>query len=125
MTKSGQERRKYLRLEAPIDLRIITEDKRVDKASIINLSPLGLRFESKEKVEDGQMLDLTLILPKAKNPVHIQGKVVWHKKTSLEDNANYDMGCEFTRIEEDNKNTFLKFFCDLIYSKSEEGKTEE
>lgn len=114
MSDNLKDRRKYLRLEAPIPARIITEDSRVYKTVVKNLSALGMRFELEVSLNDGSGLDITLYLPDAKNPVHILGSSVWHKE-----NKNvFDVGCEFSRIEEDNKNTFLKFFCDLIYGES-------
>jgi len=118
------ERRKYLRLEAPVNLRIITEDGCMERPKVKNVSPLGIGFESNKELKDNEKLELTLELPNTQNPVHIEGRVVWHKKISLEDNAPLDVGCEFVKIEEDNKNTFLRFFCDLIYEKGETKKEE-
>ena len=120
MAKGKAERRKYLRIEAPpIGLRVITGNGDIEKPKLKNISPIGIRFETKNQLKDGEELELTLELPDTKNPVHIRGKVVWHKKTSLEDHAPFDIGCEFIKIEEDNKNTFLKYFCDLMYGKKE------
>jgi len=117
MKKVNVERRKYLRIEVPLDLRIITESGEMDAPKVKNVSPLGIKFETKKILKDGEKLELTLYLPKAKNPVHIQGKVIWHQKIALQDDSPYNVGCEFIKIEEDNKNTFLKYFCDLIYNK--------
>ena len=117
MKKRNAERRKYLRIEAPLALRIITKDGNIEKPKVKNVSPIGLRFETKKEPKDGGILELTLELPDTKNPIHIQGKIVWHKKTTLEDNAPFDVGCEFIKIEEDNKNTFLRYLCDLMYEK--------
>lgn len=116
MRKKDAERRKYARLEAPpIGLRIITEGGVIEKPKIKNLSPLGIKFETNRELKNGEGLELTMSLPDTKNPIHIQAKVVWHKKASLEDKAPFDVGCEFIKIEEDNKNTFLKYFCDMMY----------
>ena len=115
MAKGDAERRQYLRIEAPLGLRIITEDGRIENPRVKNISPVGIGFETGEEINDGEKLELKLELPSAKNPIHIQGKVIWHKKTSLEDGAPFEVGCEFVKIEEDNKNTFLKFLCDTIY----------
>ena len=120
MAKGNAERRKYLRIEIPLKLRIITDANYVEDCTIKNLSPLGVRFETKKELKDGEDLELTLNLPDSANPVHIEGKVVWHKKASLEDGAPFDVGCEFVKIEEDNKNTFLRYYCDLMYKN--EGK---
>ena len=117
MAKRNAERRRYLRVEVPVELRVIAKNIIIDKVKAKNISPLGIRFETKEPLKEGDVVDLTLTLPDTNNPVHIQGKVIWQKKISLEDNAPLDIGCEFTKIEEDNKNTFLKYFCDIIYNK--------
>jgi Tfp pilus assembly protein PilZ len=123
MAKGNAERRKYLRIEAPpLGLRVITGDGEIERPKLKNISPIGLRFETKKELKDGEKLELALELPDTKNPVHIQGKVVWRKKTSLEDHATFNIGCEFIKIEEDNKNTFLKYFCDLMYGKGEKDQ---
>lgn len=88
-----------------------------------DLSAEGLRLESKTKdLKEGSILELKLEIYGANNPVHAKGKVVWKKRLSLEDNAPYDIGIELTGIEEDNKNTFLKFLCDLIYNLPKESE---
>jgi len=107
------ERRKFIRMEAPVGLRVITPDNKIFNPTVKNFSTLGIRFETDESLSENQQLDITLLLPNVRNPVHISGRVVWQKQS--EARAGYDVGCEFTRIEEDNKNSFLKFFCDLIY----------
>ena len=68
------------------------------------------------------MLEIKLDIPEVPNPVHAKGKIMWKKKLSLEDNAPFDIGAELLDIEEDNKNTFLKFLCDLIYNLPEGKK---
>ena len=115
MTKA-QERRRYIRLTTPINIKYIIRGKdKVLKAVSKDVSAVGVRFETAEQIKPKTTLELTLEVPKALNPVHAQGKIIWSRKASLEDGAPYDIGVEFTRIEEDNKNTFLKFLCDLIY----------
>lgn len=125
MKRNSSDRRRYLRLEAPVGLRIITERNEVDNCSAVNISPLGLRYETGVEVRDGEALDLTLILPNTQNPVHIQGKIVWHRESTKAKSGHFDVGCEFSKIEEDNKNTFLKYYCDLLYHSSGSGKEEE
>jgi len=117
MAKSPSDRRRYLRLLAPIGLRVISKDNSIEMTSMIDLSPRGLRYQSKDIVKEGQVLDITLIIPEAQNPVHVTGKVVWSR--------NNNVGCEFVKIEEDNKNTFLKFFCDLIYAQTDTDNKED
>jgi c-di-GMP-binding flagellar brake protein YcgR len=114
--KKPEERRKFTRytLELPIAYNIEGEDT-LYKSITQNISSLGIRFVSQKQLREGSTVDLKLVLPKAPNPVHAQGKLVWVKKATLEDNSPYDVGMEFMKIEEDNKNTFLRFMCDLAY----------
>ena len=118
MPERKEERRRYIRLETPLKISYVLQNKeKILKVTSKDISPVGVRFEAVEKIEVGSRVDLTLHLPKSSNPVHAQGKLVWIKKLTLEDDSPYDAGIEFVRIEEDNKNTFLKFLCDLIYSR--------
>ena len=112
------ERRKYIRLKTPISVTYTLPDTGTMHTSTTkDLSAEGLRLESKAKdIKEGSILELKLDIYGANNPVHAKGKVVWKKQLSLEDNAPSDIGIEITVIEEDNKNTVLKFLCDLIYN---------
>jgi c-di-GMP-binding flagellar brake protein YcgR len=116
MAEARQERRKYLRAEAPLEVRVITKNGMVKKTQTKDISPLGIRFEMKEAdINVNDEIELAIDLPDALSSVHTKAKVVWKKKLSTENGAPCDIGCEFTRIEEDNKTTFLKYFCDFLY----------
>lgn len=118
------ERRKYIRLETPVSVTYTVPSSGIVHSSVTkNMSADGLRLETKAKdVKEGSILELKLELSGAHSPVHAKGKVVWMKQLSLEDDAPYDMGIELTEVEEDNKNTFLKFLCGIIYSLSKENE---
>ncbi len=118
------ERRRYVRLDAPIDVSYtVPETGNVLNTNIKNISADGLRFETPNKsIKESDIVELKMIIKDAPNPVHAKAKVIWKHKVSLEDAAPYDCGMEFTEIEEDNKNTFLKFLCDLIYTIKGEPK---
>lgn len=120
INKLGLERRKFLRLEAPIDITYtVSENGRVYNTTTKDLSADGLRFETRDKtLAESSVMELKLDIPGTANPIHVEGKVIWKRKLSLEDAAPFDVGLEFTKIEEDNKNTFLKYLCDLIYKLS-------
>jgi len=117
------ERRKYIRLKTPIPVTYTLVETGATYSSVTkDLSAEGLRLESKTKdLKEGSILELKLEIYGANNPIHAKGKIVWKKRLSLEDNAPYDIGIELIGIEEDNKNTFLKFLCDLIYSLPKEN----
>ena len=112
------ERRKYIRLKTPISLTYTIQGSgNIYNAVTKDISADGLRFESEAKDLKGSVnIELKLEIYDASNPVHANGRIIWKRRISLEDNAPYNVGVEFTEIEEDNKNTFLKFLCDLIYN---------
>ena len=118
------ERRKYIRLKTPVSVTYTAPNTGIVHSSVTkDISADGLRLETKARdIEKGALLELKLELYGGNNPVHAKGKVVWIKQLSLEDDAPCDMGIEFTEIEEDNKNTFLKFLCDLIYNLPKESE---
>ncbi|MBL7158336.1 MAG: PilZ domain-containing protein [Candidatus Omnitrophica bacterium] len=121
MAKQFKERRRYLRVETPLKIRVIHKDKIIAETTTKNISPLGLRFETSDKsLKIDDPLEVQIEIPKALNPVHAKAAVIWKNKPSTENGSLYDVGCGFTKIEEDNKNTFLKFFCDLLYEQAKE-----
>ena len=118
------DRRRYVRLKVPINISYtIPETGNILDTSTKDVSADGIRFETTNKsIKESDILELKMVIQDAPNPVHAKAKVIWKKKMSLEDAAPYDCGLEFTEIEEDNKNTFLKFLCDLIYDIKKESK---
>jgi c-di-GMP-binding flagellar brake protein YcgR len=118
------ERRRYIRLKTPIPIiYTIADTGKIYRAVTKDISAEGLRFETSAKdLKESSIIEISLELYGANNPVHAKGTVVWKKKLSLEDAAPYDVGIELTEIEEDNKNTFLKFLCELIYNIPKEGE---
>ena len=116
MVKPSQERRKYLRARTPLKIRIISEKGVVHETQTKDISPLGLRFATEaEGINANDSVELKIDIPNVLSPIHAVAKVVWKKKLSMENGSPIDIGCEFAKIEEDNKNTFLKYFCDLLY----------
>jgi hypothetical protein len=117
------ERRKYIRLKTPVPVTCtVPETGSVYNALTKDISTDGLRMESGAKdIKVSGIVELKLDIPGTHNPVHVKGKIVWKKRLSIEDNAPYEIGVEFIEIEEDNKNTFLKFLCDLIYNLQKES----
>lgn len=112
----AKERRKFIRLEIPVEVHFIFEsDDHVYHSNTKNISAEGIRFTSIANAPRGSSVKLEIRLLNSPNPIHANGKVIWCKRLSLEDGAPYDVGIEFNTIEEDNKNTFLKFLCDVIY----------
>ncbi len=122
MVKPVRERRKYIRVGTPLTIRAIIGKSSVQELQTTDVSPIGLRLVTSESaVNVNDEIELKIGIPGALGPVHAKAKVIWKKKLSTEDGASCNIGCEFTKIEEDNKNTFLKYFCDLLYSQGKEA----
>ena len=121
MSKPRRERRKYLRVNVPLKVRVISKGRIVQETQTKDISPLGLRFDSVEcDLSINDEVELKVEMPGKPNPVHVKAKIVWEKRLSAESGAPYSIGCEFVKIEEDNKNTFLKYFCDLLHERKGE-----
>lgn len=117
MIKS-QDKRRFIRLEIPVEIVFIRKAGNVLKNAVSkDISSEGLRFSTDERLNPGEELELKLILTSAANPVHAAGKVVWVSDASI-DRKECEVGIEFVKIEEDNKNTFLKFLCDMVYNQA-------
>ena len=107
------ERRRFIRIETPLKLKV-TGDSIDEEVITKNVSPVGLSFQTGKKLKDAEQLVLSLYLPSSDSPIRLEGKVIWQEKTSLEDNAPYDVGIEISDVEDKGKNIFLKFLCDLL-----------
>ena len=88
-----------------------------------NISPVGIGFESDGELKETGELEMFLYLPEAETPICLKGKVIWQSKTSLEDNAPYDVGVDIMHIEDKNKNSFLKYLCDFLYKSTYKART--
>ena len=108
------ERRRFVRIETP--LKILINSNGVQFETITkNVSPVGLRFESQNQLEKNVELEVLMYLPDLDVPIKLKGKVIWQNKVTLEDKAPYDVGIEVVEIKEEDKNSFLKYLCDLLY----------
>jgi hypothetical protein len=76
---------------------------------------------TEERLEIGSKVEFKIFVPEALNPAHLNGIVLWSKEITSEKGPSYAAGIEFGKIEEDNKNTFLRFLCGLMYRKTKEG----
>ena len=108
------ERRRFVRVETPLKAVVKTGDQ-TDEVVTKNVSPVGLGFEIGRELKGSEELGISLYLPESGDPISIDGKVIWQRKMSLEDNAPYDIGVEIINIDDNKKNIFLKYLCDLLY----------
>ncbi|GAG02972.1 unnamed protein product, partial [marine sediment metagenome] len=75
MAKPAQERRKYLRVTTPLNVRIISKNNSVQEAQTKDISPLGLRFGIKEwDLNINDKIELKIEIPNTLSPVHATAK---------------------------------------------------
>lgn len=117
-----REKRRFVRFDIAIKTAYaIQKDQKAEKIGITkDVSAVGIQLLTNDKIEPGEKVDLKIFVPDALNPVHIQGIAVWSKKLENPENYSYSAGIDFEKIEEDNKNTFLKFLCSLMHTENRE-----
>lgn len=117
-----REKRRYIRTDTSIPmtlhLKVGREAKELQSITR-NVSATGIMIEAGEQLPLDAEVKIDLDTPDSPNPVHCNGKVIWSSPTS--EGGKYNSGIAFTSIEEDNKNTFLKFLCDTIYKTGNRG----
>lgn len=114
-----REKRRFIRFEIALKVHyILQKEPKLEKiAATKDVSAGGMQLLTNEELMPGSKMELKVFIPGALNPVHLQGIAVWSKKLDMEKGSSYSAGIELGKIEEDNKNTFLKFLCDLMYEK--------
>ena len=111
-----KERRRYIRMVDPIPVVLRfrgAENTEQIQTNSKNISATGMMVEVEKNISPETAVELDLAPKETPNPIHIKAKVIRSEK--VQGAALYNTGLEFTKIEEDNKNTFLKFLCDTIY----------
>lgn len=116
-SSGSAEKRTYIRTEASVPVKLQIEDSesvQLIKGVTCNVSATGMMIELDQKIALDTKLDIDILPSGASNAIHCAGKVVWVAQSQKV--GNHLCGVEFAEIEEDNKNTFLKFLCDAIYN---------
>lgn len=114
-----REKRRFVRFNIALKvLYVIRKEPREEKTGITkDISAGGLELLTKEKMTPGSKMEIVIYIPEALNPVHLNGTIVWSKETGGDEKSSYSTGVEFGKIEEDNKSTFLRFLCNLMYKR--------
>lgn len=121
-----REKRKFIRFEVALKVvYIVQEGPRIEKTGATkDICVGGAQLMTEERLKKGDNLELKILIPDALNPVHLNGVVLWSKDAPDSKNLPYSAGIEFGEIEEDNKNTFLRFLCSLMHKKKKTSKGE-
>ncbi len=112
----SSEQRNYIRTNVYVPMFLYVQGpKETEKihARTCNISASGMMIELDTQVPAGEKVKIDITAPGSLNPIHCSGKTVWSDFSDAQ--SKFQCGIEFVSIEEDNKNTFLKFLCDLIY----------
>jgi c-di-GMP-binding flagellar brake protein YcgR len=112
-----EERRKYVRLNVPLEVKYSVEGKAhpAGKSITKNISPSGTRFAIEEQLAKGTIINLEVKIPLQTEPILLKSRVVWSKKDSVEGPKPYDVGLEFVQIPEESKSIFFQYLCNLMY----------
>jgi len=116
------ERRRFVRLEVPIEM-IFSRDDQEETLVTKNISPVGFMIETKEEFDKEKLLSFVFKVDPTGDSVIVKGKVIWQSKTSLEDGAPFDVGIDIVDINDEGKNGFLKYLCDLLYGSEYKERT--
>jgi len=121
-----REKRRFIRFNIALKVAyIVQKDLKIEKLGTTrNVSAQGMQLLTSDKLEPGDRVDFKIFVPEALNPAHMKGIVLWSKELESSKSHFYSTGIDFGKIEEDNKNTFLKFLCDLMYAKIGDKKEE-
>jgi len=97
-----EEKRKYIRIEAPIVVTYKLSGKApITKKTITkNFSEGGIRFPAYEKLKTGTPLQLLIETPFDTIPISATGQIVWTKALSVAEGREiYDVGVKFTQMQ--------------------------
>jgi c-di-GMP-binding flagellar brake protein YcgR len=111
--ENGQEKRKFVRLSALVDVIYNKRTLTQNELSITrNISRGGICLIAYDELNEQDVLDLKLYLPEDKTPIRAIGKVVWVKEFiigSIEEGKRFDVGIEFMDIKEEDANRVNKY----------------
>lgn len=116
------ERRRFVRLEDPIEITFSRGD-REEKLTTKNISPVGFMIETTESFDKEKPFSCEFNIASDKDPVIVKGKIIWQNKVSLADGAPFEVGIDIVDIDDAGKNTFLKYLCDLLYGSRYKERT--
>ncbi|MBN2097676.1 MAG: PilZ domain-containing protein [Candidatus Omnitrophica bacterium] len=97
-----QEKRRYIRIEAPIVVTYKIKEKlpKTKKAIIKDFSEGGIRFPIYEKLKIGTLLEMRIETPFDTIPVFAKGEIVWTKALNANEGREiYDAGVKFTKMQ--------------------------
>lgn len=79
----------------------------------INISASGMRFQSKDKYNTGDLLRVNIELPYPYRMLSVMGKVVRVEKIEENGQVYYNIAISFIALDEDKQSNLLKYLFDI------------
>jgi hypothetical protein len=94
----------------PVRAALDRIERKVDRLLRINLSGSGVRFSSDDPMEEGQYLDLAMVLP-GESPVsiHAVGEVVRQRLLARPSGAVYEIAVSFADIAPEDREAIIRY----------------
>ena len=111
---NGEERRRYIRVDATLLVRYEIEKKPRLTASVLtkNIGTGGILIETSEKLPIETLLGLEIDVPDQRKPIIADGKVVWIKERPETDHAGkrmFNTGIKFVNMYSREKELLLQY----------------
>lgn len=107
------ERRKFIRLQAPIGVvyKVLKKSRRPKPAPslIRNIGGGGVCIIAKEDMRSGDLLDMQIQIPHLKETIHAVGEIVWFDHFRERDREIREAGVRFRDIEPKDLHRILEF----------------
>ncbi|RLC35401.1 MAG: hypothetical protein DRZ76_00265 [Candidatus Nealsonbacteria bacterium] len=101
-----KERRRFIRLTSSVSVNYKKIKSTKDEIESVskNICEKGICIVTKEELQVGDMLDLTIAISEYKMVISVKGKVVWVKENQGEDSSEpktYSIGIEFSGVSKE------------------------
>jgi len=119
--KSKTEHREYQRFDSFVGVHYKHRDGKKEEDGLTgDLSRNGLKLFTDEKLQVGEELDLSVLVPDDPKAINVAGEVIWCR-TSREKTSKYDIGVKFIGLSAVDKFRVL----DYAYNNWLEDKVDE
>lgn len=106
----SETRRSYrLPIEIPATFKVKEGQKHISIGTTLNVSALGICLKTKEKLDNGQHLDIKLKLPTGEDIV-IHTVVVWVKEMDFYAAKDYSVGVKISDVMYADEAKFIKYY---------------
>jgi c-di-GMP-binding flagellar brake protein YcgR len=107
------EKRKYIRLKAPIGVTygLVKKSKR-QRSHLTFLKDIGgggIRIMAKEELRPGDLLEVEIQIPLLEDPIHAVGEVVWYEQFNDRDRQIREAGVRLMDIEPTDLHQILEY----------------